>query len=218
MIPVPAYQDLPADRFGGMAPNLLHQDGGFIAPLHPKDVDPVYRGSAIDAAALLCINPDTTGLGKSWIAPEDAAATLERLTSAEREILSKTAYSYLPTHGLTDVIGLKQFPVIYEGVDGNPHFHFSGKLIRHIQGNPDALAMDGTQRREAIKALERLNTVLMAKVIEFPLLPGDILFANQQTTFHGREEVGDPNRLLAQYFLQRTPVAPILSSVTSLES
>lgn len=203
IIPVTAYELLDANRFGGMGANLLHKDGGFLAPTQPEDLDPTRRGPATDATALLSINTDKTGYGESWLAPENAEATVGKLTPAEQEILRQDIFSYLPAHGINDAIGLDSFPVLYDDAKGEPHFRFSGKMIDHMNRHPDALRGDyETRAGRIIQLLEKLNGILMDTVEVFPLNTGDLLISNQNLTFHGREEVYDSNRLLVQFFLK----------------
>ncbi len=219
VIPVTSYQSLDPAKFGGIGVNLLHKDGGFLAPMRDDPIDPMKLGPATDISSLLCINPDKTGKGKSWIVKEDVPTLREICSEEELKILESPIFSYMPAHGLNDAIGLEKFPIFYTDYNGIQRMRFSGKLIQHLQDYSEDLHTrhESMPRKEIIGILEKLNDAMMKSMSVFPLQSGQLFLSNQHVTFHGREEVHDQNRILAQFF-NRVPHAYGASSMFEYSS
>lgn len=202
VIPVTSYQSLDPTKFGGVGVNLLHKDGGFLAPIRDDLMDPVKLGPATDVSSLLCINPDNTDRGKSWIVKEDVTALRKEFSEEELSVLESRIFSYMPAHGLNDAMSLERFPIFYTDYKGKQRMRFSGKLIEHLQYNSEILHNQhgSMSPRDIIELLRRLNDSMMKSMYVFPLHSGQLFLSNQHTTFHGRGEVHDQNRILAQFF------------------
>jgi hypothetical protein len=202
IIPVTSYESLDPTKFGGIGVNLLHKDGGFLSPLRDDQLDPIKLGPATDVSSLLCINSDNTGKGKSWIVKEDVEALRRKCNEEEVKILESAIFSYIPAHGLNDAIDLERFPIFYTDYKGKQRMRFSGKLIQHLEDKNDILDDQhvSMSTQDIIALLKRLNDAMMQSMSVFPLQQGQLFISNQHSTFHGREEVHDQNRILAQFF------------------
>ncbi len=198
IIPVTAHAAVQASKFGGQGPNFLHKDGGFLVPRPSNDPQNPSMGPGTEISSLLCINPDKHGMGISWIVTEDTQSIIDTLEEREREMLQAELFHYMPTHGLNDAEGLKRFSVLYKNRFGEWALRFSGKLREHMDQHWDQETP--AEKEDVLGTLEKVHDALMDNKKDILLFPGQMLCMNQHITFHGRNEVQDSNRLLAQLF------------------
>lgn len=198
IIPVTAHAAVQSSKFGGQGPNLLHKDGGFLVPRPSNNTMRPGMGPGTEISSLLCITPDRNGMGVSWIVKEDAEKVLESFSPNEQEILMSEVFYYMPAHGLNDTEGLEKFSVLYKDGFNKWKLRYSGKLAEHINSHWDANMP--YKKEVVIGILQKVHDLLHAQRKEMSLKSGQILCMNQHVTFHGRSEVQDSNRMLAQLF------------------
>ncbi len=198
IIPVTAHSAVQASKFGGQGPNLLHKDGGFLIPRPSNNSTQPSMGPGTEISTLLCITPDKYGMGINWIVTEDANNIIDALSTRERTILQTEMFHYMPTHGLNDSEGLKKFAILYKNKFEEWTLRFSGKLIEHMDQHWDPKISAG--KEEILAILQKVYNALMVNKKDVFLHSGQMICMNQHITFHGRNEVKDSNRILAQLF------------------
>ncbi|WP_413100885.1 TauD/TfdA family dioxygenase [Streptomyces sp. Inha503] len=186
--------DVDPARTHGVGENRLHVD------LVDRELSPRY-------IALYCVRADPLTGGASALS--DLWAAADDLTTTDRDLLSRPAFSYWPDKGVHGVgESLPHFPILPEQIDNSTPIRFTSKMQPHLRQGQLMNASEGTLPY-IIRAFDRLVTAAYKHRTTVRLAPGQLLVFDQWRYAHGRMPLGrgqetvpeDRRRLLKQGYV-----------------